>query len=456
MSVANDEITAAKRSKIADAFETTRLHSMDQFRGFIIFSMFIVNTGVLRHWRMFHHDRWHAQFADMIMPGFIFAVGFSFRLSALKRYPKIGGPRMTLSYLRRSLILMLLVMFMEGFSGVGTWQELDQLPRRYTGPALAETAEQPQTEDANDALLPKHFVMHWYYWFLGVLRSQMCEVLGIIALTQLWVLPLILTSSRTRIIAMIIFALTHVVISYWFNWNFANGAPNAMDKFLNFKPDSTFDGGFFGNISWSVVMLAGSLAYDIVKSSATVWCSTRRLLTLGIVLMSAGYLVSIPSRLYDLDATTEEEQIKQAQHLAETPVLPPFAEGAGRPLRQWFPPLPVFQSDEGWKYTPNYWMPSKRIVTLPYTLFASGFCFALYGLFVLTVDGRGWQIGVLRTLGTNALIAYVIHYMVKSRVRDIMPQGAPDWFRYVQFAVFFAIIYLILRTLERRQIHVRL
>ena len=47
----------------------------------------------------------------------------------------------------------------------------------------------------------------------------------------------------------------------------------------------------------------------------------------------------------------------------------------------------------------------KRVVTLPFTLFSSGFALAVYAIFFLISDLGNRQLGFLRTLGRNALAA---------------------------------------------------
>ncbi len=70
---------------------------MDQFRGYTVAGMFLVNfvggliafPEVLKH----HNDQPYFSYADTIMPSFMFAAGFSFRLTALRRLAK--GDRAT-------------------------------------------------------------------------------------------------------------------------------------------------------------------------------------------------------------------------------------------------------------------------------------------------------------------------------------------------------------------------
>ena len=66
-----------------------RIVSMDQFRGYTVAGMFVVNfvgglavfPEVLKH----HNGHPYFSYADTIMPSFIFAAGFSLRLATLRR-----------------------------------------------------------------------------------------------------------------------------------------------------------------------------------------------------------------------------------------------------------------------------------------------------------------------------------------------------------------------------------
>src|SRR5579883_576724 len=84
-----------------------RIVSMDQFRGYTVAGMFLVNfvgglgcfPEVLKH----HNDHPYFSYADTIMPSFMFAAGFSLRLTTLRRLGK-QGPLRTYGHiaLRRS------------------------------------------------------------------------------------------------------------------------------------------------------------------------------------------------------------------------------------------------------------------------------------------------------------------------------------------------------------------
>ncbi len=104
----------------------------------------------------------------------------------------------------------------------------------------------------------------------------------------------------------------------------------------------------------------------------------------------------------------------------------------------------------------NYWMMDKRVVTQSFVIFASGFAFALYGLFVLACDVRRLEIGVFRTFGQNPLAAYLIHYLVEHSILDAVPKDAPLWWALTGLAAFFLITYLFVRFLEKHGLYLRL
>jgi len=69
-----------------------RLAALDQFRGYTMAGMFLVNFigGFAAVHPIFSHHNTYCSYADTIMPGFFFAMGFSFRLSFLRRAQEVG------------------------------------------------------------------------------------------------------------------------------------------------------------------------------------------------------------------------------------------------------------------------------------------------------------------------------------------------------------------------------
>ena len=66
---------------------------MDQFRGYTVAGMCLVNFlgGLEAIHPVFKHNNNYFSYADTIMPSFLFAVGFSHRLTALRRLSHSGA-----------------------------------------------------------------------------------------------------------------------------------------------------------------------------------------------------------------------------------------------------------------------------------------------------------------------------------------------------------------------------
>jgi hypothetical protein len=102
------------------------------------------------------------------------------------------------------------------------------------------------------------------------------------------------------------------------------------------------------------------------------------------------------------------------------------------------------------------WTMSQRTGSLSYLTFATGFSLAVYAFFLWYCDVRGVSFAVFRTLGRNALAAYLLHGMVSSLVASYAPRDAPAWYVTGALGVYLGINWLFVRALERRQLFLRL
>jgi predicted acyltransferase len=436
-----------------------RLASLDQFRGYTVVGMFLVNfVGSFSavHYVLKHHNTF-CSYADTIMPQFLFAVGFAFRLTFGRRVSLQGTSAAYARVVRRllGLVLVALVVYTAGRQA-RTWEDLKAL-------GVWEALRVPIKRD----------------WFQTLMH---------IAVTSLWILPVIRSRAAVRIGYMAASALLHLVLSHWFYFRWVNGEPDGVNG---------IDGGVLGFLTWTIPAIVGTLAADLMADESP----RQRFLPLvagSILLMGLGYLISCGTTLYDVAIIpavapdrgegnapagsdpadgTEGQTEPQAHRNPRLPprgispvVPPPEARAVARARfssgnwREWLanppfvpPPHPEGRIDESYKLRWwNYWMMSQRAGTISYLTFSAGFSLALYALFYVVCDRIGLQLGVFRTFGTNALAAYVLHGMVASAIQPFMTRDVPAWYLWSGCGLFMLITYLIVRSLEKQGIYIKL
>ena len=171
--------------KVVLTLFTARIVSMDQFRGYTVAGMFLVNfvgglaafPEVLKH----HNGHPYFSYADTIMPSFMFAAGFSYRLTTLRRlaqqgaastYGHVAGP--------------------QPGPGAGL-----------AGHVHARGCRRVQEMGRDDA--------GGIWKFVGMLlKANLWEVLAIIGVTQILLIPVIAASVRVRTIALVACAIVHL------------------------------------------------------------------------------------------------------------------------------------------------------------------------------------------------------------------------------------------------------
>lgn len=396
-----------------------RLTSLDQFRGYTVLGMFLVNfLGAYAVCpKICQHSNNYISYADTIMPQFFFAVGFAFRLTFGRRVELQGTGAAYRRVVRRllGLVLISLVIYRVG-------------PRAETWQALADLG----------------------VWgaIAGPLKCQWFQTLMHIAVTGLWLVPVIRSSPRVRILWIVGSAAAHVALSYAFYFNWVNGIPDGI---------RAIDGGPLGFLTWTIPAGVGTLACDAVVSNRSRKRLLGTLLVWAVLLMGLGYLMSCGTRFYDVPADMVDGL--RDSKFAEHPVWPTTEQieaNLGKSdLSQWMaePPFVPPPSSDLRKW--NYWMMSQRAGTISYLTFSAGFSLAVYVLFYVLCDWRGLQLPIFRTFGTNALAAYVIHGLVDAAVKPFVPKDAPGWYVVAGLLVFFWVTWVFVRSLEKREIYLR-
>jgi predicted acyltransferase len=351
-----------------------RIVSLDQFRGYTVVGMLFVNflSGYHVVPAVFKHHNTYCSYADTIMPQFFFAVGFAYRLTFLRRLAAGGFWTGAGAAIKRNLGLLLLGFVLYHLDGrVQSWSELQALGLRG--------------------------------FFSQAFRREIFQTLVHIAITSIWILPVIGAGAPARILFMIATAVLHLWLSWLFYFDWAWTPP-------------VIDGGPLGFLSWTIPTLVGSLAYDAVARDDGHRALIAKLTAWAIVLMGVGYALSCMDRSL---------------------AAPPF-----------FPPSPSHSVD--------LWTMSQRTGSISYLTFSAGFSLFVYVVFVVVCDRWHWQFSLFRIFGQNALAAYILHPIVAGAVKPYLPNDSPDWYLAAGFCLYFAICTVMIRYLEKNGLFLKL
>jgi hypothetical protein len=332
--------------------------------------MFVVNF-VHAHWglpaNLSHHNT-YCSYADTIMPQFFFAVGLAYRWTFLRRATAHGDRAAYRHALVRNLKLLALGVLMYGI--------------------------------LSGAFLTPHFL------------EKTFQTLTTIAVTSIWVLPVVARAPWVRAGFLCISAGIHLMISHCFYFDYTQGA--------------SIDGGPLGFLSWTAPLLAGTLACDIMQRMRTpasvVWNGA-----LGSALMGAGYLLSCTGRFMAAAAGTRGD-------------IPLFAAFPFTPANG-----PI-----------DMWTMNQQAGSVSYLLFAAGFAWCVLALWQVLSDLGPIRIPALRTLGQNALAAYLAHFPAAALLWLVIPDEWPPIAYLLPIGLYLVIMWCIMRLLERKGWYLKL
>ena len=405
MDSAPNQIEAEKKLE-TDPKNLGRLESIDQFRGFTVAGMFLVNFvgGYACMPAILRHHNTYCSFADTIMPQFLMAVGLTYRLTFMRRLNGDNPASATQHALSRNLGLLLFGFVFHGLDGsVSSYAEL--------------------------------LTRGWRVFIPTAFERNLFGTLTIIAVTSLWVLPVIGKSVWMRVYWMIF------SVALWLFFGLVP-APWSGATYVDFALNRpVMDGGPLGFLTWTVPLLVGSIAFDWLSLPSG---SSRRMILTGLGLSIAGYAISCVGQ----------------PTWAALPFVPPPADptqmSAKEMVSRVFLPSDKTEQSEFLKTKVNAWTMSQRVGGPSYLVFSAGFGLLVFQLFRWLCDGLHWKSSIFHTLSINALAGYVLHPMVASKIKPFVPGDSPAAYVAIAFAWYFVITWAILRHLEKTKTIIKL
>jgi predicted acyltransferase len=205
-----------------------RIASIDQFRGFAIFGMILVNY--LNQFEVIHetfkHPKYGMTFANAIAPFFLIAVGMGFRMSLERRIATVGKMKSYLDAAKRYVILILIGIVMYGPDPVC---------------------------DMWDALVD--------IGFAGLLS-----------------LPFILSKKWLRIAMAFLYLIIYQLLFFYTGYG-------------EWTMQHSIDGGPLGIFSWASILLLGTVLMDDLFSETPSRFILKSVIG-GTILMVSGYILS--------------------------------------------------------------------------------------------------------------------------------------------------------------------
>lgn len=243
------EPTRAPEASPLPAGSGGRLASLDQFRGYTVAGMLLVNFigGFAVVPNILRHHNTYCSYADTIMPQFLLAVGAGARIAHRKRQRTLGNAAASRHAVERSLGLIVLGLVLYHFDGgAKTWAELREIGLG----GFLRTAFQRN---------PFQTLVH-------------------IGVTTLWVLPVLSASTGRRVLYMLGSAALFLGLSHAFYLDFVWNRPG-------------IDGGPLGFLTWTIPLLVGSIAMDRLRAVGP-RAALPQFGVAAVALMALGYAIA--------------------------------------------------------------------------------------------------------------------------------------------------------------------
>ena len=384
---------------------TTRLASIDAYRGFVMFLLLaeVLHFAVVARarpesgfWEFLAFNQKHAEWVgcslhDLIQPSFSFLVGVALVFSVASRHAR-GQPKMqsTVHALWRSLLLILLGVFLRSVSKSQTyWTFEDTLTQIGLG---------------------------YPFLFLLALRSRRTQWVALaVILTGYWAAwALYPVSSAAGHLNSA--AWTHDATGFAAHWNKNANLGAAFDRwFLNLFPRSEpFVANSGGYLTLSFIptlgtMILGLLAGGWLRDPTPSRAKVILFLVAGAIAIGLALLLHV---------------------LGVCPLV-------------------------------------KRIWTPTWTIFSGGCCFLMLGAFYATTDAVGWKRWSfpLRVIGMNSIAAYLISWLMHKPVAhsleihlpaSVFTMFGPDFTLLVNGVLVLLLYWLFLFWMYQRRLFLKL
>lgn len=436
-----------------------RINSLDQYRGYAIFGMLLVNffghyktkwvdkmdAGFLKDLLetifgvQLHHHNTYMTYADTIAPIFMFVVGIGMRLSWTRRVQHTTPPQARKAMGKRYFTLVLIAFAI------------------YTG------------------------------WLWDALMSiGLAGLVALLIVDKKWYIRVAYALGL-----IVAFQLIFSYSSYG-EWLLRLGK---FGKNLDYPFITTFlplredllsvpiNGGLLGHWSWAYMLIWGTICYDIMATRD----SKKILLGLsaaGIILSIAGWGVKIvgtnayyvSAQPHLAAAILEGDTQTAGTMLDKCPgILDQFARGnieaekalkdrnvaqIAELLKPKLEALAAHKPDKAPRLA-NGWVFSKNYLTLPFPFWATALCiFHLLG-FYLVCDVLKFKIPFMEVMGLNPLFIYIFQSLTLKIVSNAFSLGDLENTQYGtivlgSFVAYFALVYGLARYLYNRNIIIKI